>query len=871
MKRIISVSFVLMMILAFAGLVAITGCHSKHHGSSSDDDQADDDAADDDSGPTEKVEVFQQGHEVVIRNVHVSIRYNLISGLFDALDDAGNFVLYRAQSQLQSHVLIPASIWRSGDSECESSWTSGAASNALGQGMSLVVTRLNGSGRPAIEQTFTLLDGQGFVLSSAKAINFTTEPVKIGAIYPVVTDPSVGVLNFGRTKDIRVLTNGAFNYADFAVPMFDGNTGVVSNWSALVYNQATEKSLLIGWLTFEHSQPVVYYAPAPHNNGAEIIQAASQYDRAKILDPGAILESETMIMDFGQPTPRQALDTYGDRVKTWLGIHTWNERHPEIGTPAGWNSWSGSSSSGGYGQDINEQIVVDNMDFADRELRKWGMNFFQIDDGWQDHKGDWNVRPDRFPDHGSQNGIEWIMSRAKGLGFRTGLWVEVFQADKNSAIYAEHPDWFGAPFLHLFPEQEPPFDLSNPEVQAHIVDLSNKLQGWGIQWLKLDFAYRAMLSEDWYDPTLTRFEFYRNGVKLLRDSLAEDVFLANVALAGPNYGLIDASRLTLDTMPAWEGESDDPWGPIGWISNQGLKPMYRDVARRYWMSGRIWINHPDLIFFRSHTDPKIPPLSLNESMTFACAVALESGLVKLGDRLVDLKPASVDAIRRILPPVPRQGEPLDLMRREFPEVWSVPAEDFVEPYRVIGLLNWGLNRDLTTLPYSWIDDESRVIEADLAEAGLDPDTKYLAFEFWEQKFLGEVKGALSVEVPGRTPRIVALRQELGRPQLLGTNRHVLGGVGVIRSLDSSLTGVQEGAIGTDLAPFTNQVTLYAPEGFTASDAKVTAPQGYGIENQDLSTDGNIVALTFDVIELPDACAPGDICMHPDVTWEVDFQ
>jgi len=174
-----------------------------------------------------------------------------------------------------------------------------------------------------------------------------------------------------------------------------------------------------------------------------------------------------------------------------------------------------------------------------------------------------------------------------------------------------------------------------------------------------------------------------------------------------------------------------------------------------------------------------------------------------------------------------------------------------------------------------IDTADHEITVDLEKAGLDPGETYLAFEFWTQQFLGEVTGELSLDVPADTPRVVFLRKRLPHPQFIGTNRHVLGGVGVIRSLVwvdaiSTLNGTQEGSVGTTYAPFTNQVTFYVPDGSSAEQADVIAPEGYEIQNKTLDVDGNVATLCFDVIELDGACPPDEPCMHPVVTWSVKF-
>jgi len=325
-------------------------------------------------------------------------------------------------------------------------------------------------------------------------------------------------------------------------------------------------------------------------------------------------------------------------------------------------------------------------------------------------------------------------------------------------------------------------------------------------------------------------------------------------------------------MPAWEGEN-----PVDPISNQGLKPMYRDSSRRYYLHGRAFINHPDLIFFRAHQDVSIPPLTWNESVTFTTAVAFQGGLVKIGDRIVDLSTEAVDGYRRIMPVYGKVGRPLDMFRRQYPEVWSLPVEDFDEPYHAIGLLNWGSNLDMTEAPFSDIPDEARTIEVDLEEAGLDPSATYLAYEFWQEEFIGSVTGELSLEVPARTPRVVLLHEPLDRPQFLGTNRHVLGGVKVIQSIawnqsEKMLTGAQEGSIGTEHAPFLHHLAFFVPDGYTFDEADFDVPEDISVN--DLTTEltdaqgGKVLDISF-TLEDTDGLEQGD--QFPQITWTLSFE
>jgi len=838
-----------------------------------DDVSDDDDNNDDDDTGSDKVKVYLDGDFLVIENRYVSLKYNLPKGTYNLFGEDDIEIVKNAYGEITSHVLVPAHRRKTTDMPLVD-WEWGDQGNNLGAGMYITIHREGAKGGPDTAQTFTLLDGKSAVIFNLKVTNPNVDNMKIGSIYTLVAEPPFGYLNIGDNKELRTLTNGILNYLEFAVPIFPGTYPALSNWSALIYNMTTGKSFSVGALEFEVAEPLVFNGPSKTSISQRRLQVLCQYEPAKNLGADDFLLSETQVLDFGLDTPFEALELYADRIKAWNNIETWTERHPEIGIPAGWNSWSGSGSSGGYGADgINETVIIENMDFADAQLRRWGLNYFQIDDGWAPIVGDWWVNniPSEFPDHGGKNGMEFLMDRAKAMGFQTGLWMAAFNADLDSQTYANHPEYFADYIFNglggLIQFDEAFLDLSKPVAQDYLEGLMDMLKDWGIQWLKLDFAYVAALTQNWHEPNLCRGEYYRNGVKLIRETLGEDIFFLNVAIVGWNIGLVDSIRLTLDTMPVWDGESpEDP------IDNQGLKPMYRDSIRKYYLHNRVWINHPDLIFFRAHKDTQYDPLTYNESITFASSVALQGGLMKIGDIIVDLEPQWVDAYRRILPVVSRASRPVDLFQREFPEVITVDATDFDEPYYVAGLLNWGANKDLTTVPGTPIPDADRTISVDFDLAEIDPGKTYLAFEFWDQEYLGEAsEGTFSMTVPARSPKIVALRVKLDRPQFLGTNRHVLGGAKIIRSIKwnsttKTLTGVMEGSIGTLFSPFTHQLTFYIPSGYTYGDILFDAPSGFDIENITEDVDGQVVTINFDVIETTDNRAQN----HPDISWELSF-
>lgn len=92
-----------------------------------------------------------------------------------------------------------------------------------------------------------------------------------------------------------------------------------------------------------------------------------------------------------------------------------------------------------------------------------------------------------------------MASSIKVKGFKPGLWIAPFAADKGSKLAQDHPDWIirtagGKPansgncakfFYGL--------DATNPDVIQHAKDAVKRAVGWGYEVLKLDFLYASCL------------------------------------------------------------------------------------------------------------------------------------------------------------------------------------------------------------------------------------------------------------------------------------------------------------------------------------------------------------------------------------------
>jgi hypothetical protein len=85
---------------------------------------------------------------------------------------------------------------------------------------------------------------------------------------------------------------------------------------------------------------------------------------------------------------------------------------------------------------------------------------------------------------------------------------------------------------------------------------------------------------------------------------------------------------------------------------------------------------------------------------------------------------------------------------------------------------------------------------------LDGTKAYVAFNFWEQKFHGELRGSLSVKLPPASVLLLAIHEKRDVPHVISTDRHVSQGGVELEDVTwdaaaRTLRGVSLGGAGTD--------------------------------------------------------------------------
>ena len=453
---------------------------------------------------------------------------------------------------------------------------------------------------------------------------------------------------------------------------------------------------------------------------------------------------------------REGLEAWADLVAKSNGI----KLPPQ---PSGYCTWYHAGAS-------NEQAMAKQAEIAAKELKPYGFDFLQIDDGWQDGVKSNGPRKNftRIRANGPYpSGMKQTAEMIKSHGLTPGIWFMPFAGARNDPWFKDHQDWFvkradGEPYDTAWGGTC--IDMTNPDARKYLHDYVHQItHGWGYRYLKMDglstgcgvtpqyvnLAYKDDHMGDavFHDPSKTNIESFRSGLKLVREAAGPDVFLLgccapqNMRSYGGAFGLVDAMRVGPDNNGgSWRGILRGP----------------SIASRHYHLNGRIWYNDPDAVYVRNS-------LTLDQARANASWVSVTGQLFVVSDDFSKLTPDRLDVLKRVVPAHGRPARPVDLLEEDMPRIWHVT--DTRGPVRrdVVALFNW---------------DGKTTWDADypLDRIGLPDAKSYIAYDFWGDRLLPTVADRLKATLPKSSCLILAVRPAVDHPQLISTSRHVTQGM-----------------------------------------------------------------------------------------------
>lgn len=453
---------------------------------------------------------------------------------------------------------------------------------------------------------------------------------------------------------------------------------------------------------------------------------------------------------------------------------------------AGWCSWEA------YRRNIDIEKVAHISEFMQKNLRDYGLEYIQVDDGYQKMPLPYNAEgtmaegwltceEKAFP-----QGHKSIVKTIRQHHFTPAVWTNANitnprfpQCHKNDVVWFDGEPLKGEWIDYLY--------SCLPEcLHKHVIPLFQELKELGYQYIKID-AIRHLLFDGFHEcvrlgmfsneEAEKRFRAY---MEATREGMGKDVYyLASWGEMHEVVGVADACRISMDANPTWAG----------------IRMQLFESARWFFTNRILFLNDPDHVCVRTKSDWAKSVLSL---------ISLSGELYMLSDTPDAYTPEKLEIIQKTLPPLPTKTAETGPLSLDYPAyTWTklhgfavqshetpvemeditleeamnmagdFPSMDDDHPFSSLWAFHiekhdvkWCVMARIATMPL-------KAVSLPLKNLGLDTQKEYHAFDFWQQKYLGIVKNQVQCDALGLGQcQIVAFHEKTGEPQIIASSRHV---------------------------------------------------------------------------------------------------
>lgn len=562
-----------------------------------------------------------------------------------------------------------------------------------------------------------------------------------------------GILCIG-SQDAKILVNDWERYGgDNSLKELNCEESLFSAWNVELYCKKQEISLMSGILSGKE----MFTSFEVRKDASGLIRLNVSGDvtsgrEGVLLLPGGMLESDGIIM-MPDESPYKAAERYS------LAVSKYNRIEMKQKNMTGWADWYfyyGSNS---------EKTVLENLEAIDNRLKGYGIEYIQVDDGWQKIKEYTYYEPLNLTcttssgapweeNEDFKGGMKQLADCIHERGYKAGLWIRPFSIMNIAKEYIDSLPWVLKHSADDIMPDRATVDISQISALEWLKLLFKKLTSdWGYDYIKYDFITHDIMINGTFglnrekvdsfkikNRKITSSRAYYNALKAFREGAGGDTFLLGCnCLAGNAIGLVDGYRVS---------------GDICIFSWELTKSMLISSAYRYYMNGVIWQNDPDVLMVGDK-------LSMDKAIFWASFVSLTGGMILLGDCIAELPEERIGILKRILPGYGGKAKPIRLFEEAWPTVWNLPVEKEYGRWNVVGMFNWANDR--------------REISFNLEELGIDGTKSYGVFDFWKGEYLGEFTDAFSNVLEDNTCRIISVNQLKAVPQVISTGYHVSQG------------------------------------------------------------------------------------------------
>jgi len=678
-----------------------------------------------------------------LTNQPVSVTVNARDGSYELGTHGGQIVLTaRAGAQVDHQWL------RSSDYPRRQAAESGF-NDELGSGHEMTVICSGLNGKPNLTYILQIYDQHPYGTIQVKVQNNTGKEITVQAIRSLeaIGEP---VLNLsGPPSADRILSDSfSEDRPDMAIYDLGAAPGGMHRGagSQLIYNRESKQSLFLGALTSDRFLTLLHLKAEAAGANRKIVSytvdstgtteiqkefdlknspADDQVELSIPLKPNEEIASERLMFAAGPDYHRQLL-AYGDAIRR---LH-----HARVSsaTPIGWWSWTAY-----YGA-INQGETLANADWQAEHLKSLGYKYLQIDEGYQYARGEYTTtNATQFPD-----GLRFVGHHITAVGLTLGIWTAPFEVTRRAWVFEHHKDWLvhnakGEPIsMGRVGEQDSDelyaLDTTHPGAQDYLRQTYKTLvREWGVRFIKLDFIDTTAIEGYHYRPNTTAMEAQRIGLRIIRETVGDDVLLDKDGSPMLNpVGLVDTGRVSADSGHSFE-------------ITRSAEP---GIAARFYMHRNFFVNDPDAFMVTNkyvvEGEDTQPSLSLGAAQASIALSAVSGGMFEIGDDMLVLgsekeRMALVENRDLLnMAKVGRVHTPVDLMSYE-PED-EQPSVFFLRQS----------NRQSMLTVFNWTNS-ARSHTLKLADLGLPAGHSFVATDV----LTAEKEAGASVALDGGTVRI----------------------------------------------------------------------------------------------------------------------
>jgi hypothetical protein len=676
------------------------------------------------------------------------------------------------------------------------SFSSKTFSDNLGAGKRLIILSKDADKKLDVETSISLYDAlQGFTIE-VFCSNVSKQNILIKSIEPLrVVKNEGGSLNMPGVS--KCITNGAMYYNTGAIHEFGTsyeitsdlkqvkpvNTSITSPnetvnswWNAGLFNDYNKEGFVLGYSgnKFSLGQLLISKTAADEIS----FLAESVYYPEVTLKPATTISSDCFIMNIAADIYK-ALEDYAGAVGKINNART-------ASIINGWCSWFYTLSH------VSEDELMKNTAFASKHLKQYGLEYIQIDEGYQRWHGDWEGN-ERFP-----HGMKWLATKIKEHGFKAGIWISPYVISEPTEVFKKHPEWLlknaDGSLKRVGNWEEPPpyenpkrygLDITHPGAVQWLHNLIDTIANdWGFEMIKIDFiAWTIFAADHFYNPSYSSAQVYRKGMEIMRNAAGDNCHILECGPGAITVGLIDSMRIEADVYYGFR--------KIAWETYFTHPACSASAAgKRYYFHKRTRINDVDHIC--------MDILNNQQSEAAATLIALSGGNLVSGDRLIQLDPYKLAILQKITPSFGEAAIPVDLFDEEIQSVFALKIKKQFAEWTVVGFFNPSLT---TTAEKKF----------SLERLWLNPNKIYIAFDFWKKQFIGEISNEIKTTIAPGSVNLFSLHEKTGRPQFISTDRHVVQGG--IETDNVSWNENTQTLSGTSAGPLNSlhNVCVYIPE------------------------------------------------------------